>query len=248
MDTRGIRPAPTTLAFHASRIVTDVGVLLVLGAMSLPFVTSAAGNRSAMALDAFPTLVLVAPIFVVTLIPDHTRPLPRSVGWGALVLGLAALPYALVKYLDAAVLADTLDGSVGMGARLLVFGTFVTVVGIGIGMTRGWMGLPSGGTPGRRAAIRTRQAPKTGGTMPQARTPAAAGAPRSPAPARTATAPAEESPFGGPLFDSLEVPAVKKDEPAPQPQPTIVFDQDGAADRVADEEPRKPRRDEQPGS
>jgi hypothetical protein len=196
------RPAPTTLAFHASRIITDIGVLFVMAAMSLSFVNSPSGGRSAMELDALPTLILVAPIFLVTLIPDHTRPIPRYLGWGSLVLGLAALPYSIVKYLDAAVLADTLGGSLGLGARLLVFGTFVCVVGISIGLARVWMGLPTGGTPSRRAAITTKL--PEGRRRPRR----APGAPpgEKPRPQRAAT---EESPFADPLFDSLEIPAAQ---------------------------------------
>ncbi|HAX81715.1 MAG TPA: hypothetical protein DCY40_04005, partial [Actinobacteria bacterium] len=147
-----IRPANSTLAFHASRIVIDLGVLLVLASMSLVHVIAASGNRGAIELDALPVLVLVAPIFIVTLIPNHTRPLPRPVAWAALVLGLAAFPYAVVKYLDATVLADTLGGSIGLGARLLVFGNFVVLVGIAISLTRAWMGLASGGSPTRLTA------------------------------------------------------------------------------------------------
>jgi hypothetical protein len=153
------RPAPTTLAFHASRIVVDVGVLIVMLAMSLPFVTTAGGNRSSMLLDALPTVLLLGPIFLITLIPDHTRPIPRVLGWASLVLGLAAFPYAVVKYLDSSVLARTLGGGVGMGARLLVLGSFVTLVGIVIGLARSFLGLEAGGTPGRTKAVRTRPGP-----------------------------------------------------------------------------------------
>ncbi|HEX9977145.1 MAG TPA: hypothetical protein VGB41_00825, partial [Acidimicrobiia bacterium] len=102
------RAAPTTLAFHSSRIVVDVGMLIVMAGMSLPFVTTPGGNRSSVFLDALPTLFLLAPIFLITLIPDHTRPIPRILGWVSLVLGLAAFPYSIVKYLDSSVLAGTL--------------------------------------------------------------------------------------------------------------------------------------------
>ena len=245
MDTRS-RPAPTTLAFHASRIVTDVGVLLVLTAMSLSFVTSPKGSRSAMDLDAFPALILVAPVFLVTLLPDHTRPIPRYLGWGALVLGLAALPYSIVKYLDASVLADTLDGGLGLGARVLVFGTFVTLVGVVVGLTRVWMGLPTGGTPSRRSAITTRSKGSKG-IRPQ-RAPGEGAGPR---PQRGET---EGSPFVDPLFDSLEIPAAQdgddlldaldipadeplEDDSEAHPQPDFMFDVEGAVDRVAEDEP-----------
>ena len=232
METR-TRPAPTTtLAFHASRIVTDVGVLLVLASMSLTFVSAPTGDRSAMDLDALPALLLVAPIFIVTLIPDHTRPLPRLASWGALVLGLAAFPYSVVKYLDSMVLADTLGGSLSLGTRLLVFGTFVTVVGVAIGLARSWMGLASGGSPTRNVAMTPRRA---GPTRPGAPAPARsrpAAEPDRPRPARAA---AEQSPFADPLFDSLEIPETRV-ESAPLRQPGLVFDTEGAADRRADDD------------
>jgi hypothetical protein len=168
MTTSPQRRANTTLAFHASRIVIDVGVLLVLGAMSLPFVTTEAGDRGSVAADALPALFLVLPIFAITLIPDHTRPIPRPLAWASLVLGLAAFPYAVVKFFDAGVLADTLGGSVGMGARLLVFGTFVVLAGIAVGLTRLAMNLPSGGTPGARTAV-PRSAPAQARRQPDPR-------------------------------------------------------------------------------
>jgi hypothetical protein len=228
-----VRPPNSTLAFHASRVVIDLGVLLVLASMSLTYVTAASGNRSALDLDALPVLILVAPIFVVTLIPDHTRPLPRQVAWAALVVGLAAFPYAVVKYLDATVLADTLGGSLGLGARLLVFGDFVVLVGITIGLTRAWMGLASGGSPTRIAAKPLRAEAES----PAEPRPAPTGAPRpAPPPPRSKPRPArvsgEVSPFGEPLFDSLEVPATA---PAPPPrQPDLVVGAEGS-ERSADQ-------------
>jgi len=137
---------PTRLAFHASRIVIDVGVLLVLGAMSLPFVSAEDFGQRAVAADALPALLLVLPIFVITLLPDQTRPVPTAFGWLSLLLALTALPYAVVKYLDASTLAGTLGGSVGMGARILVFGAFVTLAGIVLGLIRNLLGLPVAGT------------------------------------------------------------------------------------------------------
>ena len=183
---------PTRLAFHASRIVIDIGVLLVLGAMSLPFVTSGQDDLSAMTADAFPALLLVIPIFVITLLPDHTRPLPTPLGWPAMVLALAAFPYAIVKFLDAATIADTMGGEVATGARILVFGTFVTVAGLAIGLARTLLRLPSGGTyPARPDPDRTRAgsrpSPTASGTAGQT-TPSPAAAPATTAGPRPAAA------------------------------------------------------------
>lgn len=160
------RPVQTTLAFHLSRIVVDVGVLLAMLAMSLPFVSSPAGSRSALAADAFPAVVLLLPIFLITLIPDHTRPIHPILGWVSIVLALAALPYAFVKFLDARVLADTLGGSVGIGPLVLLLGCVVTIAGLSIAIVRDLLGKPSGGTPQRSAAYATKRQP---GTRPQAR-------------------------------------------------------------------------------
>lgn len=157
---------PTKLAFHASRIVIDVGVLMVLGAMSLPFVTAGGFQQRAMAADALPALLLLLPIFAITLLPDQTGPIPAPLGWLSLLLAVPALPYAVVKYLDAATLAGTLRGSVGMGARILVFGAFVTVAGIAMGLARNPLHLPVATASPARAVRAPAGAPPTGGRSP----------------------------------------------------------------------------------
>ena len=131
---------PCRLAFDVSRIVVDAGVLLVLGSMSLPFVTAEAFRQRAVAGDALSALLLVLPVFLMTLLPDQARPLPRPLSWVSLGLAAAALPYTVVKYLDASTLAGTLQGSVGMGARVLVMGVFVVLVGLVLGLLRGRLG------------------------------------------------------------------------------------------------------------
>ncbi|MEX2418763.1 MAG: hypothetical protein WD652_00125 [Acidimicrobiia bacterium] len=252
------RPPPTTLAFHASRIVIDVGVLLAMASLSFAFVTSPSGDRTALQADALPAVVLLLPIFLITLLPDHTRPLPRPLSWASLVLGLAAFPYAIVKHLDASVLADTLGGSVGIGARLLVFGTFVTLVGIGVGLTRTFLGLPTGADPSRLHSAQTARsrpaaAEKAAAALPaRAETERGADPPRpasadpSPAPPSPSRTPQrrepEVSPFGEPLFDSLEIPAflesVDTDDDG-----TLIFDAQPASDRAADDDADRHRED-----
>ncbi|MBU1494441.1 MAG: hypothetical protein KJ956_10785, partial [Actinobacteria bacterium] len=146
------RTGPIKLAFHASRIIIDAGVLIAMGAMSMAFVTTGGADVDSLTADALPVIFLLAPVFLVTMLPDHTKPIPTAPAWVALALGMAALPYAVVKYLDAANLATTLGGSVGIGPRLLVFGTFVTLVGIGIGLAGDMLKLPSGATYPARPA------------------------------------------------------------------------------------------------
>ena len=213
------RQTPTTLAFHASRIVVDVGVLIVMAAMSLSFVSSPSGSRSSLALDALPTVLLLVPIFLITLIPDHTRPIPRILGWFSLVLGLAAFPFSVVKYLDSTVLAGTLEGSVGMGARLLVLGTFATLVGITIGLTRSVMGLETGGAPGRRSAIRTRG---DGSTQPDPPTKAGAEAMTvvAPEPAPAVRPGGVVPGAGGALHSTTSSASTPPAHPQPRPRPT----------------------------
>ncbi|MFH1329992.1 MAG: hypothetical protein ABIJ48_04980 [Actinomycetota bacterium] len=144
---------PTRLAFHASRIVIDAGVLLVLGAMSLPFVTAEGFQQRALAGDGLPALLLLLPVFVITLLPDHSTPLPNPLGWASLLLGATALPYSVVKYLDASTLAGTLQGSVGMGPRVLVMGAFAVLGGVVIGLIRTMLRLPTAdSTPAEAAA------------------------------------------------------------------------------------------------
>ncbi|MCH7585951.1 MAG: hypothetical protein IH941_12470 [Acidobacteria bacterium] len=220
------RPAQTTLAFHASRIVIDVGVLLAMASMSMTFVSASSGDRSALDADAFPVIILLLPIFAVTLIPDHTRPLHPVAAWVSLAFGLAAFPYALVKMLDAGILADTLDGSVGFGARLMVIGSVVVLVGIGIGLYRNLRGLPAGGTPGRTSTFRTRSdSPTTPKTKPQQTRATDDAEAQDAAPTRLLPAVTEpETPTTPPT-------------PAPSSQPDIVFPDTGAVAREAAAEP-----------
>jgi hypothetical protein len=127
---------PSRLAFDVSRIVIDVGALLMLGAMSLPFVTAEAFRQRAVAADGLVALMLVAPVFVMTLLPDQSRPLPQPLALASLLLAGAALPYTVVKYLDASTLAGTVQGSVGMGARVLVLGAVIILGGLVLGLIR----------------------------------------------------------------------------------------------------------------
>jgi hypothetical protein len=161
---------PTSrLAFHASRIVVDVGVLITLGAMSLRFVNGGTSNVHSVGADALPALLLLIPVFVITLIPDHSRPIPAPLGWLALLFGIAAFPYAIIKHIDAATIADAVGGSVGLGARLLIVGTGITLIGIVLGLARGIMRLPQGGAyPTRPPAptVSRKSAPTTGASSP----------------------------------------------------------------------------------
>jgi len=232
------RPVQTTLAFHASRIIIDAGVLLAMASMSLAFVVADSGNRSALDADALPALLLLLPVFAITLIPDHTRPLHPVAAWLALVFGLAALPYAFVKMLDAGILADTLDGTVGTGPWLMVAGSTITLVGIAIGLYRNLRGLPAGGTPGRSAAFRTRSETPTSPevTPPSKRTP-------RPGPAK----PADVAPTG--LLPAAPGPERASEPDTPRTalfsQPEILFPDTGAVAREADPdtEPESPHLD-----
>lgn len=194
--------------------------------MSMTFVISSTGDRSALDADAFPVVILLLPIFAVTLIPDHTRPLHPLAAWVSLALGLAALPYALVKMFDAGILADTLDGSVGFGARLMVIGCVVVLVGIGIGLYRNLRGLPAGGTPGRTSTFRTRTKSSTEPeAKPQQETRTEDPSKEDAAPTRLLPAAAEAEKTAAPAT------------PAPSSQPAIVFPDTGAVAREAAPEP-----------
>jgi hypothetical protein len=185
-------PVATRLAFHPSRVVISAGVLITLGSMSLPY----AAGRSSLDVGALPALFLVLPIFAFTLVPDHARPLPRPLALVSAVLAAVAVPFALVTLLDAVVLSGTLGGSIGSGAVLLVGGTLVIASGVAMGLLRpnalvslAGRRLPvSPAAPGTAAAIGETGLDSKGVSI-------------------------EESPFEGPLFDSLEIPAFVAGEP-----------------------------------
>jgi hypothetical protein len=236
------RPVQTTLAFHASRIVIDVGVLLAMAAMSMPFVSVPGGDRSALTADALPAVLLLLPIFIVTLIPDHTRPLHPVLGWASMVLALAALPYAFVKMLDARVLADTLGGSMGPGPTVLLAGCVVTLVGIGIGIVRDLFGKPSGGTPQRNSAYETKRSRERTQRSGAPNRASSAGAKAAAGNASTA----DEGPtriVAGTAVPEPADAAAPAEQPAgaagPDPmsaQPEIVFPDTGAVAREAEPE------------
>ena len=180
------RTGPSTLAFHVSRIVIDVGVLIVLAAMSMSFVTFADGSRDSVAADALPVLLLLVPLVLTTLLPDHSRPILAPLAWGGMALSLVALPLAVVKYLDAANLASTLGGSVGFGARLLVLGAFVSMAGVALSLA-GPMLSQSGGSSGRRPARPAAATPGRSRAAPSRKT--APPSPPQPRPARRGSQP-----------------------------------------------------------
>lgn len=143
------------LPVHISRIAAVIGIVLVGVALFLPFVISDAGDQDAVAADVIPGAILLVPILVLVLIPDWFRPLPRLPAWIALVLGTASLTLAVVKYSDAVTTARTLDGRVGLGSRMLVFGAFLVVVGVVTGLVDGMLMRRSA----RRSAARPPQRP-----------------------------------------------------------------------------------------
>jgi hypothetical protein len=181
------------LAFHPHRIVICVGSLLALGSMSLPYVRLAGTERGALALDTLPVLILLVPIVVMTMVPDHASALPRTAGLVAAALALLALPLSVVKLLDSVVLAETLEGAVGPGPWALVVGCLTVAAGIALGLLR------PGVTHRRPVAA------------PSA----------NPAPPRTRRVPSrlDENPFGEPLFDSLEVVVPVSPDAVSSPQP-----------------------------
>lgn len=227
------RDADATLAFHPYRIVIGVGVLLLLGALSLAFVSASSAARPWRLADGIVLLGLVVPIFVLTIIPDRGQPLPRLaslVGAGFLAL---ALPYAIVTVLDAAILAGSLRGSAGLGPWIALVA--ILVVGTGVALSFFRPGAPPPPPPPSAIQHRDAQPPQEGSPR---RT---AGRHERPVVARPPRVGLEENPFGEPLFDSLEM-----DQPLPTPYdhdahdartapPRFVFDAEDATPRGPDD-------------
>lgn len=218
---------PPLLAFHPYRMVIAAGTLMALGALSLAFVSGPGARRGAMALDALPALLLLLPAFAGAMVPDHTRPPERVHALVGAGFTLVAVPYALVKLLDASILAESLGGSMAAGPWLLLVGAIVVAVGLALTLLR-----PHAAPVTLRADRGRSEAPRQHrGT----------GSPTRRAPSRLT-----ENPFGEPLFDSLEVvvPPQSAVEPEAEEAPTsgaarpdiIVFDAENAVPRRADDE------------
>lgn len=199
------RDATPPLAVHPHRIVIDAGVLVALAGLSLSFASSGAGGRPWSLRDGLVLLGLLAPLVVLTVLPDRTRPLPsphRLIAAGLMAL---AVPYSIVKLLEALTLAGALDGSIGFGPVLVLIGVGAAGVGVALTWRQRAEYLPP--PPARRAPSGELPGPPGGRER----------RPVEPEPTRE-TSWLDENPFGEPLFDSLEfdVPRSRHGEPPPE--------------------------------
>jgi hypothetical protein len=209
------------LAFHPSRIVICLGLILVLGAMSLSFVGGEGVRRDSIQADALPCLLLLLPAFVASLLPNRAAPVDSRPGWIALAAATTAFAYSLVVEFSATAQASSLGGSTGAGGLLLLFGTLVTAGGAGLGLIwepAGWPITAPQPTPPASADSQTSQA----GPSPRGRSlrrPA-----MTTAGARSSAPPT--APYESPVADSRPAPAQKPrlrrpaSSEAPPPAPT----------------------------
>lgn len=209
------RDRPRQLALHPHRIVIGVGALIVIGALSLPYLTTPDGPRSRTVTEAIIIVALLAPVFLLILVPDHSRPLNQRLGIAATATGFVGMLFAVVRLLDAHTLARATSGSVGIGPWLLVAGWIVTEAGVVYGL------FAQDLTPAP-APARLTEAPAAG--------PAPAADHRPPRPSL------DENPFDDPLFDSLEFDLPEMDQASPAHEATLVFEAEGATARTADED------------
>lgn len=213
---------------------------MALAGLSLSFVSSGAGARPWSLRDGVVLLGLLAPLVVLTVLPDRSRPLSpahRLIGSALLLL---AIPYALIKVLEAVTLARALGGSIGFGPWLVLAGVSAAAVGVGLGWRHPTEHLPP--TP------RVAQSAPPSGEQPQPPEEIERHHIDPDEPTREMSW-LDENPFGEPLFDSLEleVPSLRSgdtapddyDEPWPIEDRSDGFQEDAqpASPRVADDEP-----------
>jgi hypothetical protein len=135
------------LAFHPSRIAIGLGLILVLGAMSLSFVGGAGIRRDSIQADALPSLLLVLLAFAISLLPDRRTPVRSLQAWLALAGATTAFAYSVVVELDAVAQASSLGSGPGAGGLLLIFGTLVAAAGATLGLVWERAGWPMAGPP-----------------------------------------------------------------------------------------------------
>lgn len=201
------RDATPPLAFHPHRIVIDGGVLIALAGLSLSFVTTARGQRPWSLLDGVVLLGILAPLVLVTMLPDRSQPLSKVGRAIATALVLVATPYAVVKMLDAFTLARALGGAVGPGPWLVVVGVVGTIAGVVLGWVR-----PGESLPPPSPAIRHRAAAEV--ALAQTNVPVPAHEERWRSEPVDEASWLDKNPFGEPLFDSLEIEAPPADSAA----------------------------------
>jgi hypothetical protein len=181
------------LALHPSRITVCLGLILVLGAMSLPFVAGEGLRRDSLQADALPALLLLLPALVISLLPDLGAPVRSRSAWVALAGATTAFAYSLVVELNAAAQASSLGAGTGAGGLLLAFGTLVTATGVALGLVwekAGWpVSAPPAASTASTTAGRERSVPPAPTLRSQRPLPTTARSPRPappPPPERTA--------------------------------------------------------------
>ncbi|HUG75377.1 MAG TPA: hypothetical protein VMM81_06875 [Acidimicrobiia bacterium] len=228
------RDGTLPLAAHPHRIVIDAGVLVALAGLSLAFVSSGAGGRPWSLRDGVVLLGLLAPLVVLTVLPDRSRPLSPAHRLIGSALVLLAIPYALIKVMEAVTLARAVGGSIGFGPWLVLAGVAAAAVGVGLG----WRN-PTGHLPLRPRVVRG--APPYG-QQPQPPETIEGDTIDPDEPTREVSW-LDENPFGEALFDSLEleVPPPRSGDTPPDDYDESWLIEDGSDAFQQDVQPAPPR-------
>jgi hypothetical protein len=108
------------------------GAALFLTQVRFPVVGSVNGIDG----DAWPVLIPLAPLLLLTLFGDRVEGYRPAAGLLGILFACAAVVFAAIKTADAVLAARSAGGSVGAGPWLVLAATAVVVVGTVLGMSR----------------------------------------------------------------------------------------------------------------
>lgn len=121
---------------HRSRRLAALGVMVAGASLALPFATLPDGTATGIDADAWPAMLLLAPVMLMAVAGDRGDAPPAAAVVAAAVLSAGAVGFAMIKLTDAWTAAADTAGSVGPGGWVLAAGTAVALLGCLLGFGR----------------------------------------------------------------------------------------------------------------
>jgi hypothetical protein len=120
---------------HRSRAAILIGALAATAALWLPYVElEGLGAMNGFEADAWPAVALLTPAVLIAVIGDRRESPGTAATAAAVVVGLAALGFGIVKLIDAATAASDAGGSPGPGAWVVSGALLVAAAGTWAGI------------------------------------------------------------------------------------------------------------------
>jgi len=122
---------------HRSRLLAGLGALSAAGALLLPYASfPGLGSRSGIEAEAWPVVLLLGPVLILSVIGDRGEAPARPIAWIGVGLTCSGFAFAIAKLVDAWMAAGDAAGAVGVGAWLGAAAAGLALVGMLLGFSR----------------------------------------------------------------------------------------------------------------